>query len=248
MRAPSRYEKLGFKVVLEKDWLDLTVNLVIQGKTSAESREILRSGISSSGKRSELTTKFAVQILRAWIDPEDDLALFRNQLLTKIKTIPREQWIILHWACLTAAYPFLLSFSSVFGRLISLQNETTKAQLLARLQDIYGAREAVERALYYALGSFVNWGLIIRTSESNILRAPEKITVADDRIGILLWKSILHATQGNRLSVGSLRKSPALYAFDMPEIYPAQRTEDTPDLCYQRNAGEDILTIHQSVR
>lgn len=248
MRAPSRYEKLGFKVVLEKDWLDLTVNLVIQGKPNKESREILRSSISSSGKRSEQTTKFAIQILRAWIEPENDLLTFRNQLLTKIRKMPREQWIILHWACLTAAYPFLLSFSSVFGRLISLQNETTKAQLLARLKDIYGAREAVERALYYALGSYINWGLIQRAPESNILRAPEKIPVANDSIGILIWKSILHATQGNRLSVGALRNSPALYAFDMPEIYPAQRMEDTPDLCYQRNAGEDILTIHQSMR
>ena len=136
MRAPSRYEKLGFKVVLEKDWLDLTVNLVIQGKPNKESREILRSSISSSGKRSEQTAKFAIQILRAWIEPENDLLTFRNQLLTKIRKMPREQWIILHWACLIAAYPFLLSFSSVFGRLISLQNETTKAQLLARLKDI----------------------------------------------------------------------------------------------------------------
>ena len=248
MQAPSRYEKLGFKVVLERDWLDLTVNLVIQGKTSAEIREILRSDIFSSGKRSEQTTKFAVQILRAWIEPESDLLTFRNQLLAKIRKMPREQWIILHWACLTAAYPFLLSFSSVFGRLISLQNETTKAQLLARLKDIYGARDAVERALYYALGSFINWGLIKRAPESNILRAPEKIPVSNDSIGILIWKSMLHATQGNRLSVGVLRNSPALYAFDMPEIYPAQRMEDTPDLCYQRNAGEDILTIHQSMR
>ena len=155
--------------------------------------------------------------------------------------------VLLHGSA-EVGYPFLLSFSSVFGRLISLQNETTKAQLLARLKDIYGARDAVERALYYALGSFINWGLIKRAPESNILRAPEKIPVSNDSIGILIWKSMLHATQGNRLSVGALRNSPALYAFDMPEIHPAQRMEDTPDLCYQRNAGEDILTIHQSMR
>ena len=34
---------------------------------------------------------------------------------------------------------------------------------------------------------------------------------------------------------------------NLQEIYPAQRMEDTPDLCCQRNAGEDILTIHQSM-
>lgn len=105
MQNASRYEKLGFKVILEREWLDLSVNLMLQRKSVKEIRETLQHTISSSGKRSELTTKFAVQILRAWFDPDDDLVLFRDQLLDHIQTMPQEQWPILHWACLTASYP-----------------------------------------------------------------------------------------------------------------------------------------------
>ena len=243
MQNVSRYDKLGFKVVLEREWLDLTVNLMLQRRPVKEIRETLQHIISSSGKRSELTTKFAVCILSAWFEPDDDLVLFRDQLLEYIQKMPQEQWPILHWACLTASYPFLLSFSTVFGRLISLQNETTKAQLLARLQDIYGTREAVERSLYYAMGSFINLGLIQRQS-SSLLIAPEKIEINSDRLGILLWKAMIHATRGNRLAVGALRNAPALYAFDMPEIFAARNYESLPDLYYHHYASEEILALN----
>jgi len=61
---------------------------MLQRKPAKEIRETLQHAISSSGKRSELTTKFAVQILRAWFEPDDDLVIFRDQLLAHIQTIP----------------------------------------------------------------------------------------------------------------------------------------------------------------
>ena len=243
MKKISRYEKLGFKVVLEQSWLNLTLDLLLQQKTVAEIREILNEAISVTGKRSAQTTKFAISILSAWFDPENDLVAFRDQLVTKAHSLPQAQWSALHWACLTASYPFLLSVSTVFGRLLTLQDETTKAQLLSRLQDIYGTRETVERALYYSMGTLVNLGLVEKNTKSGILTAPEKITHIDDKLGMLLWKAILHATQSNRLPVHSLRNSPALYPFDMPEIYAGQKYEDLPELCFNRYGSDEILML-----
>jgi len=114
---------------------------------------------------------------------------------------------------------------------------------LARLQDVYGAREAVERSLYYAMGSFINLGLIQRKS-SSLLIAPEKIEIDSDRLGILLWKAIIHATRSNRLAVGVLRNSPALYAFNMPEIFAVQKYEGIPDLLYHQYTSEEILALN----
>ena len=87
MQNISRYNKLGFKVVLEQSWLDLALNLALQRKPVNDSRELLRTTIYSSGKRSELTTKFAVQILRAWLEPDKDLIVFRDQLLNQAQKV-----------------------------------------------------------------------------------------------------------------------------------------------------------------
>lgn len=243
MKKTSRYEKLGFKVVLERSWLDLALDLMLQKKSPDEIRETLKEAILVTGKRSEQTTRFAIQIIRAWFEPDDDLVVFRDQLLAKAHSVPQSQWSALHWACLTAAYPFLLSVSTVFGRLLALQDEATKAQLLTRMQDIYGTRETVERALYYALGTFINLGLVEKKTKTGIMAAPEKITHLDEQMGILLWKAVLHATQGNRLPVHSLRNSPALYPFDMPEIYAGQKFDDLPDLTYNRYGSDEIMML-----
>ena len=245
MQSISRYNKLGFKVVLEQSWLDLALNLALQRKPVNDSRELLRTTIYSSGKRSELTTKFAVQILRAWLEPDKDLIIFRDQLLNHAQRVSHAQWPVLHWACLTASYPFLLSFSTVLGRLLSLQSETSKAQILKRLQDIYGTREAVERSLYYAMGTYINLGLITKTNQST-LTAPNKFNVSNSEMGLLIWKAMIHATQGNRLSVDAIRNSPALYAFGMPEIYVEQKYMTLPDICFTQYASGGVLSIVQS--
>lgn len=49
MQNASRYEKLGFKVVLARECLDLSVNLMLQRKPVKEIRETLQNTISSSG-------------------------------------------------------------------------------------------------------------------------------------------------------------------------------------------------------
>ena len=239
----TRYNKLGFKVVLEQDWLNLALTLSLQQKDVKDARETLRSFILSSGKRSILTTDFAVNILRAWFDPDEDLVIFRDQLLRQAQNLHQTQWPVLHWACFAAAYPFLLSFSTIFGRLTALQNETTKAQILARLQDIYGTREAVERSLYYGMGSFINLGLILRSPQKNTVKAPDKIQIKNNETGLLIWKAMIHATQGNRLSVNSLRHSPALYAFEMPDIYVEQNYSLFPDLCFTQYANGGMLSL-----
>ena len=117
------------------------------------------------------------------------------------------------------------------------------AQVLARLQDVYGTRETVERSLYYAMGSFTNLGLIQR-KDNSLLTAPEKIEIDSDCLGILLWKAMIHATRGNRLTVGVLRNAPALYAFNMPEIFVVQKYEGIPDLLYHQYASEEILALN----
>ena len=60
---------------------------------------------------------------------------------------------------------------------------------------------------------------------------------------LLLWKAMLHATPSNRLPVNALRNSPALYAFDMPEIYAEQTSDSMPDLCYNRYGSDELLML-----
>lgn len=247
MQPTSRYEKLGFKQILERSWLDFSINLLLHGKNPQEARKLLMEVIAqedtSNGHRSIQTTEFAVSMLKAWIAPDKDLILFRNQLLAVAQRIPQNQWNILHWACLTASYPFLLNFSEVTGRLFFLQSEISRTQILSRLQDIYGGREAVERALRYALGTMICLGFIIKKNTLGIHIAPKKILITDKQLGLLLWKAILHATQGNKIAVSTLRNAPALYAFNIPNDLSVNRVDCFPDLNVHQFMDESLLVI-----
>lgn len=248
MKAVSRYEKIGVKQPIKRAWLDLSVILLLQGKTTQEVRDALTELISkedtAGGIRAEGSVKYALPILAAWFAPEDDLKLFRDQLLSQAEALDQPQWIALHWAILVSAYPFFLAVSTVIGRLLSLQDRASKAQILLRLMEMYGDRETIERNMRYAIQSLIDLHLLARTNLKAVYGIDEKILIQHEKTALLLWKAILHATKEHRLSVVSLRSAHALYAFDLPEITLCRVQEQFPDLDYMRfNRSDEFLTI-----
>lgn len=248
MKAVSRYEKIGFKQPIKKAWLDCAVILLLQGKTSQEIRNALTELISkddtASGHRSDGSVKYALAILGAWFAPEDDLKIFRNQLLVQAETLEQPQWISLHWAILVSAYPFLLTVATVIGRLFSLQDNASKTQILLRLTEIYGERETIERNMRYAIQSLIDMHLLDKTSEKAVYAISEKVPVLKMETALLLWKAILHASKAHRLPVASLRNAHSLYAFELPEITLGHAHEQFPDLDYMRfNHNDEFLVI-----
>lgn len=248
MRTVSRYEKIGFKQAIKKTWLDCAVILLLQGKTSQEIRntlaELIGKDDTASGQRSDRSVKYALAILGAWFNPEDDLKIFRNQLLVQAETLEQPQWIALHWAILVSAYPFLLTVSTIIGRLFSLQDNASKTQILLRLTEIYGDRETVERNMSYAIQSLIDMHLLHKTSKKAVYSISEKIPVLKMEAALLLWKAILHASKAQRLPLASLRNAHSLYAFKLPEITLDRVHKQFPDLEYMRfNHNDEFLAI-----
>ncbi len=50
--------------------------------------------------------------------------------------------------------------------------------------------------------------------------------------------------EGIVLQLESWRNAPALYAFNMPEIFVVQKYEGIPDLLYHQYASEEILALN----
>jgi len=48
----------------------------------------------------------AIGPLSAWFDPEPELVDFRNLALVLASKLQQKEWLPLHWAILSAAYPF----------------------------------------------------------------------------------------------------------------------------------------------
>ena len=129
--------------------MDKTVQLMLAGMSETEIRAEMDAYLSvrkQSGGFGErgVSYKMALGLLASWFAPDDELMIFRDDLLEIAKESPSGDWLPLHWAMMCAAYPFWFNVAKKTGRLLNLQDVITQPQIFNRLKEQYGDRETVE--------------------------------------------------------------------------------------------------------
>lgn len=230
----NRHEKLGIKQTVQKKWMDKTVQMMLAGLSEKEIRSELDEYLSTQkqsggvGERGKKTYGMAISLLAAWFSPDKELINFRNDALHLARAMPNSDWLPLHWAVLSATYPFWFNTARQVGRLLNLQDQITQAQIFNRLKEQYGDRETVARNARYTVRSFVAWGGLKDSEAKGCYEksAPKKIT--DSNLAILMVESALLATPEAKGALVLLLNNPAFFPFDLPVMtgdFVSQRSE-----------------------
>ena len=239
----DRFESFGIGQNIRREWMDRALQLAIDGKSAEECRAILTDVVlgvdTGKGARGKESAKKAVQLLKAWFAPLDELITFVRQLKKWATECPAGEIVCLHWAVLAGTFPFFFEVCSVIGRLFTLQGKATKAQILSRCEERYGVTPTAARNLEYALWILVNFGLLKMGAEKGEYLPPDKMLVESDGTAMLVWKAALHATQGGNLAVSRLRHNPAFFPFELPNVTVSQMQSAFGDIGVASYVGVD---------
>lgn len=230
----NRHEKLGIKQTIQKHWMDQTVQMMLAGMTDAEIRKALDHYLSTqkqsggAGERGKKTYGMALGILASWFSPDKDLIPFRDGALDLARQLSSNQWLPLHWAVISASYPFWWNVALQVGRLLNLQDQVTQPQIFNRLKEQYGDRETVARNARYTVRSFVAWGVLKDAEAKGCYEKVAPVTIPDENLAILMFEAALHATPEGKGALGLLLNSPAFFPFQFPMMtgdFVSQRAE-----------------------
>lgn len=220
----KRHEKIGIKQVIRLEWMDHVLNMLLAGMEPETIRAELKSYLADkkqsggTGERGEKTYQMAISPLSAWFDPEPELVDFRDHALMLASKLQQKEWLPLHWAILSAAYPFWFNVAKQTGRLLNLQEMVTRGQIFNRLKEQYGDRETVSRNARYVIRSFVSWGVLKDTNSKGSYEKSDTLTIQDGDLAILLLEAVLHATPEGKGALGLLMNSPASFPFQLPVL------------------------------
>lgn len=218
----KRHEKLGIKQTIQKVWMDKTVQMLLAGFSEKEIRAELDAYLSTQkqsggiGERGKKTYGMAVALLAAWFAPEEELISFRDDALGLARTLRPEDWVPLHWALISASYPFWFHVARQTGRLLNLQDQINQAQIFGRLKEQYGDRESVSRNARYTVRSFIAWGALKDSEAKGCYERAAPVSIADAHLAILLFESALLATPEATGALGLLQNNPAFFPFQLP--------------------------------
>ncbi|AKB19632.1 hypothetical protein [Methanosarcina sp. WWM596] len=235
----KRHEKIGIKQVIRLEWMDYVLNMLLAGMGPESIRVELKSYLADkkqsggTGERGEKTYLMAIGPLSAWFDPEPELVDFRDHALMMASKLQQKQWLLLHWAILSAAYPFWFSVAKQTGRLLNLQEKVTQRQIFDRLIEQYGDRETVSRNARYSIRSFVAWGVLKDTESKGSYEKSDTLLIQDKDLVILLLEASLYATPEGKGALGLLINSPAFFPFEFTML--------TGDLIVKKAPGIDVV-------
>lgn len=219
--------------------MDKTVQMMLAGLSEKDIRVELDQYLSTqkqsggTGKRGKKTYGMAISLLAAWFSPDDELKDFRDAALNLAKNMSSTAWLPLHWALLSASYPFWFNVAKQVGRLLNLQNQITRAQIFNRLKEQYGDRETVTRNARYAVRSFVTWGVLRDSEAKGSYEKALSVSITEPNLAILMFESALLATPESRGALRLILNNPAFFPFKLPVM--------TGDFVSQRSERIDVV-------
>lgn len=234
-----RHEAIGTKQVIRIEWMQRAANLLLAGLDAKTIRQELHDflsgfkGSGASGERGEYSRSQVVNMLmRIWITPDTTIIPLRDESLAFLRENPSLAMAV-HWCMLSAAYPFWFSVASQTGRLLSLQDQVTQAQIITRLREKYGDRQTVSRYGRYSLRSFVAWGVLRDVANKACYEKEAPLVLADLDLAVLLLESALLATPSGKGQLALFLNHPAFFPLKLPAM--------TGDAVIQRGERIDVI-------
>ena len=220
----NRHDSIGIKQVLPYEWLQRTANLTLAGLSTKEIRQELHTTIAlegrqvQSGERSAWTRTFLVNnLMTVWPSPALEMNSFRDAALSALRICPDQEPAI-HWAMISASYPFWFNTARQTGRLLNLQVQATQAQIVRRLKEQYGDRQTVSRYARFVIRSFVDWAALKDATKKGCYEKGDVLTVANEEVTALLLHASLFAIPEGKAPLSLLLGNPAFFPFRLAPL------------------------------
>lgn len=247
---PERLKSAGIKQIIRLEWLEKAANLALSGLNAKETRQELheflrhRKGDGSTETRGETSrAQIVTIIMKIWITPDLDLLQFRDGGLNLLQKYGSGS-LPIHWAAISAAYPFWFNVAKQVGRLLGLQDQVQKQQIDKRLREQYGDRETIDRYGRQVVRSYVVWDILSDTDFAGCYGPSKKISIHECDITAFLVESAIRSSGEEKRELSRILSAPSFFPFAIATFSGSQIRASNPRLDIQRIAsGDEIVGI-----
>jgi hypothetical protein len=218
----KRHEAIGVRQAIRLVWMQKTANLMLAGLDPGSIRRELHELLAASKadgtevKRSDETRRFAVNsLMKIWVTPDPELVPFRDASLAFLRENPAMN-LPVHWAMISAVYPFWFNAARQTGRLLGLQDQVVQQQIITRLKEQYGDRQSVSRYGRFVIRAFIDWGVLKDSATKGCYeKSPPGSVFGPDLIALMVESALL-ASPDAKGALSLLINSPAFFPFQVP--------------------------------
>jgi hypothetical protein len=204
---------VGISQKIKRAWLDAVLDQLIRTSDERELRTFLDTHLAEELPGKESRAKRSGIILHIWSSIPPEHFDIRNRALALLPRISGQERIWLHWGMTALAYPFFRDVAEVIGRLLTLQDDLTTAQVQARMVTTWGDRATSKEAVQKLITSLVDWEVLRSTRTKGHFLLARKVTTADHGLQLWLLEALLRASATDEIEAQQLLRLPESFPF-----------------------------------
>lgn len=221
---------VGISHRLKRAWLDDLLDRLVQTRDEKELRAFVDQRLREELPGKDSRAKAAGILLRIWSGVDTRHVALRDRAVAMLPRISGQERIWLHWGMAALAYPFFRDLAEVIGRMLTLQDDITNAQVQARLKTAWGDRETSKEAAGKLITSMVDWEVLRATKKLGHFLLARKMSTSVTELQLWLLEAMLSASASDEIEAQQLLR--------LPELFPFALTVGVADL--RRDAGFNI--------
>jgi len=221
---------VGISHRLKRAWLDDVLDRLVQTTEEKELRVFVDQRLLDELPGKEARAKAAGILLRIWSGVDSKHLAMRDRAVALLPRISGQERIWLHWGMTALAYPFFRDLAEVIGRMLTLQDDFTTAQVQARMKTAWGDRATSKEAAQKLITGMVDWEVLRATKTKGQFLLARKMTTGVKDLELWLLEAMLSASASDEIEAHQLLR--------LPESFPFSFTVGVGDL--RRHEGFDI--------
>lgn len=240
---------IGIDRRVDLEWLDAVAAQVASGVEEPAIRDaifkLLDGVVTGGSKRGTACHKTMSVLSRTWVNVSSDTRSLRDRAASLLPHLTKTQRLSLHWALLTATYPFFADVATNTGRLLALQGNLNLAQLTRRMREEWGDRSTMTRAVQRVIRSMVQWGVLADSDQRGVYSGAKEPILVSANLGELLLEALLIRHGGESLPVDQALRHPCFFPFSV-DLRAYQLRRSTRFDVHRQGLDVDVVTLVRS--
>ncbi len=229
---------VGLSRAIKLEWLNKTVELILEGKDEKQIKDELIDYLSFEIKGSTNLIKTRGILINIWVRTPDELSALKQKALEAYKD-EKSNKLALHWSMMLVAYPVFCDVCALIGKLTNIQDTFTTSWLTEKMYEIWGERTT----LLYSCQKILQTPKQIGAIENEKIGAYhiKKYQVNDIKTIQVLLLAILHLREKAYYEIHVLASIPHTFPFEYNVSY--EWLHDSDLFALSNFGGKIVLTV-----
>jgi len=229
---------IGLSRPIKLEWLNKTVELLLEGKSVTQIKDELNEYLSFEIKSNINVKKTREILMNIWVRTPDELSIIKQHALEAYKD-ENSNKLALHWSMMLVAYPIFCDVCALIGKLTRIQDTFATSWLKEKLFEMWGEGATLLYSVEKILQTLKQIGAI-ENEKVGVYRI-KKHPVTDVKTIQVLLMAILNLKGKAYYDITELSSVPQVFPFEYNVSY--EWLHDSDLFTLSNFGGKIVLTV-----